>query len=161
MAIRRAAAAGMVLLLAACGSSEHGEGLTPEQMNALGLGSNRSVEAPPSPDMIGLDPLNADDMASMAERPSCMLRVGGQPVLAAAQYSATVKRYGEVTQLRVDGPVGGTGGFFQNEVISISVGRPRDRAAPDQMASGPARARLNDRRRGTSSEVEADWSCGS
>ena len=155
------AAAGLALLAAACGPSEQGRGLTEEEINALGLGGNVSAERAPTPATIGLDPLTPDDIAGANIRPSCVLRVGGEPVLAAEQYDAVVSRYGQRTALRVEGPVGDTGGFFQNDDISISVGRPQDRADPDQLPTGPARARLNDRRRGTSNEVEADWSCGS
>lgn len=156
----RLAAAGGALLLAACGSGEQGRGLSEEEINALGLGANKSVAAEPTPSTIGLEPLEPGDLVAANLRPTCMLRVGGQPVLAAEQYRALAKRHGRKLELRVEGPVGATGGFFQNDAISVSVGRPYDRAEPDQVTTGPARARLNDRQRGTSNEVDADWSCG-
>jgi hypothetical protein len=154
-------AIGAVLILAGCGPSQQDRGLTEEEINALGLGANKSVAAEPTPAMVGLEALEPSDLAEANLRPICMLRVGGEPVLAAEQYRALVNRRGRSIELRVEGPVGATGGFFQNEAISISVGRPYDRAQPDQVATGPARARLNDRRRGTSNEIDADWSCGS
>ncbi|HEY0326310.1 MAG TPA: hypothetical protein VGC46_10110 [Allosphingosinicella sp.] len=154
-------ALGAVLMLAACGPSEQDRGLSEEEINALGLGSNKSAEVLPTPATIGLDTLAADDLTAANVRPICMLRIGGEPVLAAEQYRAIVSRHGRRIELRVEGPVGGTGGFFQNDAISISVGRPYDRTEPNQVATGPARARLNDRQRGTSNEVDADWSCGS
>ena len=154
-------ALGAVLLLAACGPSQHDRGLSEEEINALGLGANKSAEALPTPATIGLDTLAADDLTAANVRPICMLRIGGEPVLAAEQYRALVSRHGRRIELRVEGPVGATGGFFQNDAISVSVGRPYDRAEPDQVTTGPARARLHDRQRGTSNEVDADWSCGS
>lgn len=156
----RSGAVCAVSILAGCGPSQQDRGLTEEEINALGLGANKSVAAEPTPATIGLEPIEPGDLTAANLRPICMLRVGGEPVLAAEQYRALVHRRGRVLELRVEGPVGATGGFFQNEAISISVGRPYDRAEPDQVATGPARARLNDRRRGTSNEVDADWSCG-
>ncbi len=156
----RAIGIGGALLLAACGSGEHGRGLSEEEINALGLGANKSVDAEPTPSTIGLETLEPGDLVAANLRPICMLRIGGQPVLAAEQYRALVNRRGRRIELRVEGPVGATGGFFQNDAISVSVGRPYDRSAPDQVAAGPARARLNDRPQGTSNEVDADWSCG-
>jgi hypothetical protein len=155
------AAIGAMLILAGCGPSEHDRGLTEEEINALGLGANKSAAAEPAPATIGLEALNPGDLTGANLRPICMLRIGGQPVLAAERYRALVNRHGRSVELRVEGPVGATGGFFQNKAISISVGRPYDRSDPDQVAAGPARARLNDRSRGTSNEVDADWSCGS
>ena len=160
MGLVRLAATGGALLLAACGSGEQGRGLSEEEINALGLGANKSVAAEPTPVTIGLETLEPGALPAANLRPICMLRVGGEPVLAAEQYRALVSRHGRKVELRVEGPVGATGGFFQNDAISVSVGRPYDRAEPDQVATGPARARLNDRRRGTSNEVDADWSCG-
>ena len=160
MTLRRTGVVSLALLLAACGPSGQERGLSEEEINALGLGHNASTEKAPTPSSIGLDPLAPEDLVAANMRPGCMLRVGGQPVLAAEQYRALVNRYGQRTELSVDGPVGATGGFFQNQNISVSVGRPYDRADPDQLPSGPARVRLNDRRQNTSTEVEADWSCG-
>ena len=157
----RSGAIGVVLILAACGPSQQDRGLTEEEINALGLGTNKSAATAPTPATIGLEALEPGDLTAANLRPICMLRVGGEPVLAAEQYRALVNRRGRRIELRVEGPVGATGGFFQNEAVSISVGRPYDRAEPDQVATGPARARLNDRRRGTSTEVDAEWSCGS
>lgn len=156
----RAGAIGAALILAACGPSQQDRGLTEEEINALGLGTNKSVAAAPTPGTIGLEALGPDDLTAANVRPICMLRIGGEPVLAAELYRALVNRRGRRIELRVEGPVGATGGFFQNDAISVSVGRPYDPAEPDQVATGPARARLNDRRRGTSNEVDADWSCG-
>ncbi|MFN3725429.1 MAG: hypothetical protein ACK4SZ_03910 [Allosphingosinicella sp.] len=156
----RAGAVCAILILAGCGPSQQDRGLTEEEINALGLGANKSVAAEPTPATIGLETLEPGDLTAANLRPICMLRVGGEPVLAAEQYRALVSRHGRKVDLRVEGPVGATGGFFQNDAISVSVGRPYDRAEPDQVATGPARARLNDRRRGTSNEVDADWSCG-
>ncbi len=161
MRLWRSGAVGALLILAACGPSQQDRGLTEEEINALGLGANKSEAAAPTPATIGLEPIEPGDLVAANLRPICMLRVGGEPVLAAEQYRALVHRRGRAIELRVEGPVGATGGFFQNDAISISVGRPYDRTAPNQVATGPARARLNDRRRGTSSEVDADWSCGS
>jgi len=158
--VLRAGAICAVLTLAACGSSEQDRGLTEEEINALGLGANKSVSAEPTPATVGLEAIEPGDLTAANLRPICMLRVGGEPVLAAEQYRALVHRRGRAIELRVEGPVGATGGFFQNEAISVSVGRPYDRTAPDQVAAGPARARLNDRQRGTSNEGDADWSCG-
>src|SRR5690348_15577809 len=115
MRLQFAFALGGALLLAACGPSEEGRGLTPEEINALGLGSNKSAEAAPTPSTIGLDALRPEDMTGANLRPICMLRVGGEPVLAAEQYRALINRYGQSIELRVEGPVGGTGGFFQND----------------------------------------------
>ena len=160
MRASRAGAFGAVLILAACGPSQQDRGLTEEEINALGLGANKSEAVEPTPATIGLERVEPADLAAANLRPVCMLRIGGEPVLAAEQYRALVHRHGRAVELRVEGPVGATGGFFQNDAISVSVGRPYDRAEPDGVATGPARARLNDRQRGSSTEVDADWSCG-
>ena len=160
MRLLRSSAVGGLLLLAACGSGEHGRGLSEEEINALGLGANKSEAVEPTPATIGLEPLEPGDLVAANLRPICMLRGGGLPVLAVEQYRALINRHGRRVELRVEGPVGATGGFFQNDAISISVGRPYDRTEPDQVATGPARARLNDRQRSTSNEGDADWSCG-
>jgi hypothetical protein len=146
---------------AACGSSPQGEGLTLEQINALGLAKDeKAPRPPPPPNLFGLEPLSAADVAATGVTDGCGLSIGGQPILVANPTGAFVKREGAVARLTVDGPVGSAGGFFQSEALSISVGElPEDpnRAAPPP---GSARARINDRRTGSSSELRADWTCG-
>lgn len=158
------AVAAATAMLAGCSrASEEGGGLTPEQIEALGLANKADtpeaqVVAGP-PDLLGLQPLSDVDMAQARMVRGCLLVHAGQPMLAAIPYYGLVRRNGELVSLRADGPVGGSGGFFQTETLSISIGQIQAPPGEAALPGGSARARINDRRRGESTEVRAVWRC--
>lgn len=148
-------------MLAGCspGGDQASGGLTDAQIEALSLDKAKQVPNSLLPDMLGLGELEPEDRNDPALRGGCILSIANQPLLLAGRYQGVVRRNGRVKRLQVNGPIGSTGAFLENEELSISIGQPRDGAGAAPRP-GIARARINDRRNGNSTEVEANWSCG-
>jgi hypothetical protein len=156
-----AAACALSALLAGCGSDRTAsEGLTDEQIEALSLGKAKEKGGTGRPDLLGLEPLAPNDFADPALRGGCTLSVANEPYLVAGPWAAVAKRNGRVLTLTVNGPVSHAGAFFETDTMSVSIGQPRSERAAGATPPGTARARINDRRFGTSVEAAGTWACG-
>lgn len=148
MARAAAAAAAALLLLAGCGGEEpRAPELTAERIERLASpaeesGVDRGVQ---------LRPLDAAGLDGAA----CRLLRDGATLLLARAGGAVARVEDRVVRLEASGPVGGTGGYFEADGLSISIGRIE---AAD--AAGPnALVQVNDRATGAMREFDADWRC--
>ncbi|WP_129792536.1 hypothetical protein [Sphingosinicella sp. CPCC 101087] len=91
----------------------------------------------------------------------CAFSVGGQLLLAATGGDAIVRMQDGIRHLVPSGPIGPTGGFFEDRQLSISVGRsgPAGRAVAEG-SSRPARITVTHRRAELEQAHAGAWTCG-
>ena len=152
-----------LLLLAGCGGSGvvgDDEGVTTNQIERLSTPGEPVVDRQASARLqpIGLDDL---DRAGLPD-PACDFSRNGRMLLAAASNDAVAKIGGTIIHLTHSGPVGPSGGFFEDRQLSISVGRTEAAAgeAVGATAGWPARIAVTNRRTRAQTEMQGIWRCG-
>ena len=158
MRLVRPAALLAALTLAACGSPDPAA-LDRNQLERIAAEENRAEPVDPT---VLLQPLDDGDVAAAGlQGERCAFRSAeGARLLAAAGDAAVARIGGDVVHLVASGPVGPSGGFFEERQASVSVGRSR---APDDEAAGvnwPARATVTNRRSGVQRDYRGSWACG-
>ncbi len=157
---------GLALLMlagAGCGDSglvgEDG-GVTANQIERLSTPGEEVVDPQAT---ARLQPIGLDDLDQAGLRdPACDFSRNGRMLLAVTSDDAVAKIGGAILHLTHSGPVGPSGGFFEDRQLSISVGRT-DAAAADAVgaaAGWPARITATNRRTEAQIDLEGIWRCG-
>jgi len=150
------------LMLAACGAGG-GTG-------ANGAASENQIERLSTPKEVEpdlsatarLQPITFDE----ADREGllgagCEFSAEAGMLLIAVHGIGAVRTGGRIRRLAPAAPVDGTGGFFQDGELSVSVGRTSDVATPlDEGSSWPARITVTNRRTGARQQLRGVWTCG-
>jgi hypothetical protein len=91
----------------------------------------------------------------------CDFSANGSLLLVATADGALVRFGRDLVHLVGAGPVGPTGGFFEDRQVSVSVGRlSQTGSVAEETASRPARAIVTNRRTEVVNEIEGVWTCG-
>ena len=159
----RRAAAMLALLAASCGErGPVGEdrGISANQIERL---STPQVENPDPQAPARPQPLRRADLeAAGLERIACAFGRDGHMLLAVGAGDAIARVAGTLHHLAHSGPVGSTGGFFEDRRISISVGRVGNPPAGESAAGRwPGRITVTNRRAEAQVEWDGVWQCGS
>lgn len=160
------ASALLLPLAAGCGSEPRGgyQPPTTEQIERLSTpGEEPAAVAGPQ-----LAPIAREDVErELAPGAGCEFRRGDDLLLVAVADDAIVRRGGRIVHLRPSAPLEGTGGFFADTDISVSVGRTggagtaTDETATDETRVWPAEAMVTDRTLpAEQTEISGSWSCG-
>lgn len=154
----------VALSLAACGGPDPEDAVpegdpTPEQLTARieRLSEVRKEKVEPPQRMTVLT--DAEIPAELRSGPSCRLAQGNGLLLLAGAAGAVAKIDGRPVRLRVNGPVGPSGGFFEAEGVTVSIGR---RAAPAEGGGAPvspAGATVGGRPGTPFQKVAGSWAC--
>ena len=158
---RAAAGLASVLLLLGCEDSlvSEDKGVTVNQIEQV---STPKEEARP-PDLVErLQPITREDLEREGLMGAgCDFSSDGRLLLVAVSDGALVRFGPELVHLVGAGPVGPTGGFFEDRQVSVSVGRLDETAtALGDGATWPARAIVTNRRTQVENELRGVWSCG-
>ena len=150
----------LALLLAACGPADapNGSAVT-NQIERL---STPRVDKPDPSATARLQPLTPDDLEREGLLGAgCAFTRDGQMLLVSVGSDSLVRIAGELRHLIHSAPVGGTGGFFEDRQISVSVGRTDETAeVGDEASTWPARLTVTNRRTEAQVELRGDWTCG-
>lgn len=116
-------------------------------------------QEPPGPNLVPLQA--ADQAAALGAAPACAFALGDRILFAAAGRQGVARVNGLSVRFAGELPAGATGGFFESERFSISVGRLADAGvAVERTTSWPARLLLTDRSRaGAEQRLEGAWRC--
>jgi len=158
----RIAAATLVLLLAGCGQViEPSNGAA--STNQIEKLSTPRVEEPDLQATVRLQPVTISDLDREGlVGAGCDFSRDGQILLATVGSDALVRLQGQLRHLIHSGPVGPTGGFFEDRHLSVSIGRTEEVAnEADESAAWPARMTVTNRRTEQQQEVRGIWTCGS
>ena len=153
-------ATAVTLLACACGTERAQEPVDAAAADALAnrieaVAELEEKEPPPPPRLAALAP--ADIPPAFLAGPSCRLQQGDRLLLIATSKGAVVRADGRVMQLRVAAPAGPSGGFFEADGVTVSIGR-RAEAAADPGASVAGATVGGDPRRSIE-RITARWSC--
>jgi hypothetical protein len=150
------------LLLVACGS---GGGL-----EANGSASENQIERLSTPKELKPDLSATARLQPIAPEEldregllgaGCAFSTEAGMFLVAANGTGAVRIEGRLRRLAPSAPVDGTGGFFRDGEIAVSVGRTSDVAAAlDEGSSWPGRASVTNRRTGAQQQLRGVWTCG-
>ena len=157
----RAAALGLTLVLAGCGSrGEQPNGAA--DTNQIERLATPRVEKPDPQASVRLQVVTDQDLETEGLLGAgCHFLRDDQMLLAAVGSDALVRHAGELRHLVPSAPVGGTGGFFEDRQLSVSVGRTdEDGTAAGEATSWPARMRITNRRTGAQLRLRGVWTCG-
>jgi hypothetical protein len=101
------------------------------------------------------------DQAEMSAAP-CGFSRDGQLLLAVTEADAIARVAGTLRHFAHSAPAGPTGGFFEDRLVSISVGRVGE-VDPGEGAAGswPGRITVTNRRVRAQTELDGVWRCGS
>ena len=149
------------LLLSACedGLVSEDRGVTANQIELVSTPRN---EAEPIDLVERLQPITRSDIEREGLLGAgCDFSANGSLLLVAAGDGALVRFGRDLVHLVGAGPVGPTGGFFEDRQVSVSVGLLGDnRSVVNEPRSGPARAIVTNRRTEVENEIEGVWTCG-
>ncbi len=136
-------------LLAGCDAGGNRAAET-DQIERLSRPQNVTV---PSGNPAGLLPLTPEDLAGedYAGAP-CAFTADGRLLLAASGEGALARLEDGLRHLVPSGPVGPSGGYFEERQVSVSIGRDAD-------GEGAARARVTHRRAEAQEDIMGDWTC--
>ena len=154
----------LALALPACGGGGSGEERQPspaEVMSAL-----NQARADLAPHVVEkrerLSPIAPAELeARFRTRPSCRLSRAGSLLLAWAPEAAVARVDGRLARLKRGGAVDPSGGFFEGEGITISVGR-LEGFAPAAETSGvarPAGVTIGGGDKADFRKLKAEWTC--
>jgi hypothetical protein len=152
----------LAVLLAGCGQRlvDENRNVTANQIERL---STPRVQAPPDPTVTArLQPLRPDDLLTDAPTGAggCDFGHNGQLYIRSAGSDSIARVDGILLHLVHSAPVTATGGFFEDRMRSISVGRDPRAAAAGDTGSWPARAHVANRRTHAQTELDGVWRCG-
>jgi hypothetical protein len=155
----RLAALAAIFLLAGCGPApQEGGGVTANQIERL----SRPEEIVTDPKAsVRLQPLTVADVRGAAESgAACRFTRNGILYLLASDDGAAARVAGALNHYVASGPVGPSGGYFENRQISISAGRTSQLGAPNPNGTGwPGRVAVTNRRNGVQAELRGTWTC--
>ena len=148
------------ILLAACGPADAPNGAA--ATNQIERLSSPKVEEPDPTASARLQALTPADLEREGLLGAgCAFTRDGQTLLVSVGSDSLVRIAGELRHLIHSAPVGGTGGFFEDRQISVSVGRTSETAeARDEASSWPARLTVTNRRTEAQVELRGVWTCG-
>lgn len=162
---RASAFAALALFLSGCGDGDESRIDDADELaNAIENVSGaepREKEKAPDPLPPQLDVLSPEDVArELAPGAGCDLSRDGGMLLAAVQGDAMVRANGRIVHLRLEGPVGQTGGFFEGPGVTVSIGRTSDDATlVDATSSWPATVAVANPLGGAPEAFDAVWRC--
>ena len=149
-----------VILLAGCGPApQAGGGITANQIERL---SRPKEETPADPKAsVRLQPLTEEDARAAPESgAACRFTHNGVLYVLASGDGATARVAGTLSHYVAAGPVGPSGGFFENRQISLSAGRTSQLGAVNPYGTGwPGRVLVTNRRSGVEAELRGTWTC--
>ncbi|MDQ8755546.1 hypothetical protein RCO27_04825 [Sphingosinicella sp. LHD-64] len=147
--MRSLAIASLSLAVAACGGSGDADGnASREQIERLSTPEQNKVED--VSETARLQPLQQADAGSLSGASCRFIRENRVYVLASAE-GAVARLNDELRTLVPAGPVGPTGGFFEDRQVSISVGAGA--------AIGSGRVLVTNRRTGVQQQRLGIWNC--
>jgi hypothetical protein len=146
--MRTRMAALLTLLAAACGENGNGNA-SREQIERLSRPAENKVEDVSR--TARLQPLQQADAASLPRASCRFVRENRVYVLGSAE-GALARIGGGLRTLVPAGPVGETGGFFEDRQLSLSVGAGT--------AVGSGRVLVTNRRTGAQTMILGIWNCG-
>jgi hypothetical protein len=150
------------LLLAGCGSGEGGGNATASGNQIERLSTPRVEKHDPSASArlqpIAVGELQREGLLGAG----CDFSSDSAMLLVAVSGVAAVRIEDRLRRLPQSAPVDGTGGFFRDAEISVSVGRSEEIAGGARPRSGwPARITVTNRRTGAQQQLAGVWNCGS
>jgi hypothetical protein len=149
----------VVALLAGCARSEDPSAAAPDSNQIERLASPKEEE-PDFEASARLEPLRIDDVANLLVVPRCTFNRNEELLISGSRAEVVARIGGQVRHLPAAGPVGPTGGFFEDRELSISVGRTADgEGAEREVGDAPARAATTNRTTNVQSEAGGVWSC--
>ena len=150
-----------IILLLGCedGLVSDDRGVTANQIERI----STPKEDPRPPDLVErLQPITGADLERgglVGAR--CDFSSGGRQLLVAVSGGGLVRFGPHLVRLIAAGPVGPTGGFFEDRRVSVSVGRLSEEGdTAGETASWPARAIVTNRRTDVENEIQGVWTCG-
>jgi hypothetical protein len=150
----------LALVLAACGNGEDTRAnVTAEQIERLALPPETKSDPLAA---VRLEPIASADL----EREGvvgvgCAFTRDRRLLLATAGSNAVVRIGGTVRHLVNTGPIGPSGGFFEDRQLTVSVGRTSAAGTGgDEAGSWPAHLRVGHRRGEVHREYRGVWTCG-
>jgi len=156
----RGYAAFLVLSLAGCGEpGPVGEdrGVTANQIARLS-----TPEVEPTGDPLAsakLQPLRRSDSIGAAASGGCRFSANQRILLVSTAAASVARVGGQLRHFVSAAPIGGTGGFFEDRNVSISVGRAEPSAAAGEAGRWPARITVTNRRTGAQTRLNGHWRC--
>jgi hypothetical protein len=156
--MRIAAVALLGLALSGCGSGQDGTApVTENQIERLSRPAEVVVDRLAS---VRVQPLTDADAAGAAAGAQCRFTRNGKLVLLASGEGAIARVAGELRQLEGTGPASPSGGFYEDNRTSISVGRTTGAAAPaSEGGPWPGRIAVTNRRDSVRLELRGTWTC--
>ena len=152
---------GLCLLLAGCGHEVpvSNGGANEAQIERLSTPQEPVVDTQAG---ARLQPLTTIDLARAGMAgPPCDFSRDGRMLLAVSEGDAIANVAGLIRHFAHSSPAGPTGGFFEDRMVSISVGRVGE-IAPGESPAGswPGRITITNRRAHAQVELEGIWRCG-
>ena len=149
------------LLLAGCGAGDGGADAPASENQIERLSTPRAEKHDPSasarPQPIAVGELQREGLLGAG----CDFSSDSAMLLVAANGVAAVRIEDRLRRLPQSAPVDGTGGFFQDAEISVSVGRTEEAATGRKAEpSWPARITVTNRRTGAQQRLPGVWNCG-
>lgn len=146
------------VLLFGCGSGQDGAApVTENQIERLSRPAEVAVDRLAS---VRIQPLTPTDIAAVAAGAQCRFTRNGALVLLASREGAIARVAGELRQLEGTGPASPSGGFYEDNRTSISVGRTTGAAAPaSEGGPWPGRIAVTNRRDSVRLELRGTWTC--
>ena len=158
--MRTALGAALLLLLAGCGRGEfvgEDKGVTENQIERLS-----TPEVEPASDASAsarLQPLRPSDPIGEVASGGCDFSANGRMVMVSTATDSVARVNGELLHLVHAAPIDGTGGFFEDRQISISVGRVGQAGADRGAGRWPARISVTNRRTRAQTRLDGFWRC--
>jgi len=156
------AGAVLALLTAGCGREEDREAASELPADELynRIEAAREADTPAEAPPARLAPLRLTDIpAELRDRPSCRLARDGRVLLLATTAGAVARLDDRPLRMRIAGLLDSTGGFFEAEGATISVGRQVAPLARGAEPAGLATASIGNRRDAAVGRVEGTWQC--
>ena len=106
-------------------------------------------------------PLRRGDVvqAGMTD-PACRFGRDGRLLFAASGGDAIARVGGRLLHFTHSSPMGPTGGFFEDRLVSISIGRTGGNISGERVGTWPARLTVTNRRNRAQVELDGAWQCG-
>jgi len=148
------AAAALLLLLPGCRRQAQDADASPSPVALEKAMRGNLAEGKPPP--LRIAALLPEDGRALGARATCRLSRGADTYVLAGGGAAVARVDGQVRRLPQAGPTDGTGAFFRDPVISISIGAPDPR-----LGTGSAGVTLSGAGTDPPQKTEGVWSCGS
>ena len=147
-------AAALLLLLPGCRRQAEEPDASPSPVALQQAMRGNVAEGKPPP--LRIAPLRPEDGRALGARASCRLTRGADTYILAGGGAAVARVDGQVRRLPQAGAVDGTGAFFRDPAVSISIGAPDPR-----LGTGSAGVTLSGAGTDPPQKTEGIWSCGS